>query len=597
MKEKINLLATALLLLITGPVGALPDGPGDLPSDVPEEEPAGGQVPGPFVLTSEDIENSGALVLGEILGRLPGLEVLDRGYLGAEKELSYRGFPPGRVLFVLDGEVINNPLDHSFDLNLIPVSAIERIEVTGDVHFQELDTHAAGGTVWITTKRYHGGNPFTRLTFANGSLKTNLVRGSFARGIFGERLGLSLSFNTITTNGLGNEGEHSTFQYHFQAGENVWKGLDVALSGAGTASSVTLAKDVTGTGDVELKTAFQHLSVGACIAPGGPLPLEISAYYNENSRDSLESAGSSGVLRAKGNRKGIRLRGLLRPAEDLRMTVGAEEEFLSGEGEADIFSLFSGVTWKNRLLPTLEAAGRWEREGSGRSTWGGGLRASRPVASSAELVVSYREASHLPALAGGATNGTRELGWERTIESGISCRLYGFENSFELFQRWSAMRVDDRDSGGEYRFSAGSNLKEVGWTVTTRVEAGEYLSVSAGYQNLDVLDFPSGEAEIPVPRHYFTGTARVQKSFKEGNLKCSYLASWVMARGRDNGGPTSPAGSRNYHVLDLNMGLKIVDVTIFYTIRNIFDHTYEIVGGRPMPGRVSRFGFTWDFFD
>jgi outer membrane receptor protein involved in Fe transport len=596
MKEKSSLLVTILLIALFDFSSALPGDPDGQPPDLTEEEPIEDCLTQPWVITSEEIENSGAMVLGEILGRLPGMEVLDRGYLGAEKEVSFQGFQPSRLLFILDGEVINNPLDFSLDINLIPLSAIEKIEVISKIRYFEIDTHTAGGIVKITTKRYHGGNPFTKLTFTNGSFHTNLISGSFSRGLFDEKMGLSLSFNSITTDGFSDEGEHSTFQYHFQFGEKLWKELDVTLSGAGTASSVTLPEESTGTDDVNLETGFQHINMAAFIMPEGPVPLEISAYYNENSRDSLEFGNPDRVQKSRGDRKGIRLKGLLRPTNSLQITMGTEEKFVSGSDaqDSDIFSIFSGVKWETAFLPTIEAMGRWEREGPLSSVWSGGLTASRSLTRRSEIFVSYMEASHLPYL---VEEEMLSLGWERTIESGISYRLSVLDNSFKLFRRWSAVRSVNEDNLDDYIFSPDSELKETGWSVSTGIRTGEYLSISAGYQNLDVHEFPSGGIEHPIPRHYLTGTARVQKSFKDGNLKCSCLVSGVAVRGRNNGVASTLSASRDYHYLDLNMGLQIIDVTIYYNIRNVFNHSYEIVETYPMPGRVGRFGFTWNFSD
>jgi len=68
-------------------------------------------------------------------------------------------------------------------------------------------------------------------------------------------------------------------------------------------------------------------------------------------------------------------------------------------------------------------------------------------------------------------------------------------------------------------------------------------------------------------------------------------------RGRNRSLTGSFPGDDNYSYADMNTRFRIVDVTFFYTVRNVFDLDYEIVGGFPMPGRVSRFGFRWDFYD
>lgn len=579
------LLALGNLAGVAGP------GPRSLPAAAFED----GLTPD-WVITSEEIERSGAAVLGEVLGRFAGLEVIDRGYLGARKLLSLTGIPPDRLLVLIDGEVVDDPGSRTFDINLIPISAVERIEVFRHPIFLDRDTRAAGGVVKVTTKRHEGGEPFTRLTLTGGSLQTNILRGSFRRGLLQDRLGLSLSVNRMTTGGLDTEGDHSSLQYHIRADERFLDKVELSLWGTGTASSVEAA---AGEESVrEVGTGFHAVNVSATLRPNERTRFDVLTTFTRHARDSLDQETSAFVEEREEDRIAMRLKGTGQATGWLAVSVGLEGEHLRVDerSERSQLAIVPGAFLDLDSFPRTEFMMRWEQERSLSSNWSGGVSTSQAIGRTSSLFLSFWQVRHHPPLSGGVPPG-REWESERLIESGLRYgfgRLRGSLSGFFRRTRGESTPTDvdvfvPSDPLFEYR--------EIGWRSTAAVEAWKTVSMRLGYQLVDVRDASPGEVEVPIPLHYVTGALEARRSFKHDNLGLGAAISGTYVSGRGQAIPASLAGDDHYGALDLNLSLRIVDVTFFLTVRNLLDGRYAIVGGYPMPGRVGRFGFTWDFYD
>jgi len=551
-----------------------------------------------FVIKREEIEQSGAAVLGEILWRIPGLEVLDRGYLGADKTVSFDGLSPSHVLFLLDGEVVNDPFNQSLNLNMIPLTSIDRIEVSHGPADLDRGTHAAGSVVRITTKQFAGGEPFSSLTLAGGSFRTRLLRGEFRRGLLGEGTGLSLSFDRVASNGFDSEGDNSLLGYHLRLSQHIPKGIDLRLTGVGATSSADASsQSLEISSPVGVDNKFYHLNLVAALPRTGPAGLEVAACYDRDTRDSLDLDTSIPLGERNGTRKRLRVEGAFHFEPALSFKVGASEEGLSVTDQRDInvLALFASSRLRLGLLPTIEMAGRWEREGSEFSTLNGGVTASRGIYRYSSVFASIWRVEHRPSFQERMEEPT-SLGIERErlIETGFSCRFPGVRSSLSLFHRQSR-----RNEAGSIE-SAGttaSEVRELGWRLSSGIRIHDFLSLSLGYQGIVAGDSTVGGTGTFIPSHYLTGTAEAHGSLKGSDLGYILQVSGLLVSGRDQGVQGGNSGAEGYHFVDINLGLRIVDVTVFSNARNVFNNRFEIIPGRTMPGRLWRFGLKWKFFN
>ncbi|MBU0547581.1 MAG: TonB-dependent receptor [Candidatus Omnitrophica bacterium] len=104
------------------------------------------------VVTSLDIERSGAQDLAGALTNLTSVDISNYGGPNTEKSIRMRGSTSAQVLVLMDGRPINNPRDGSVDLSSIPLDNISRVEIMHGPGSSLYGSSAMGGVVNIITK-------------------------------------------------------------------------------------------------------------------------------------------------------------------------------------------------------------------------------------------------------------------------------------------------------------------------------------------------------------------------------------------------------------------------------------------------------------
>ncbi|MHB8767131.1 MAG: TonB-dependent receptor plug domain-containing protein [Deferrisomatales bacterium] len=143
------------------------------------------------VITAERLAASGARSLAEVLGDTVGLEAVSNGTRGSIGSLSLRGSEPQQVLVLLDGVRLNSPQNGQFNLSDLPVplAEIDRIEVLRGPGSALYGPGALGGVVQIFTRRPEA-EPLTRVSWTEGRHDTRAASFSTSRkaGAVGYRL-------------------------------------------------------------------------------------------------------------------------------------------------------------------------------------------------------------------------------------------------------------------------------------------------------------------------------------------------------------------------------------------------------------------------
>jgi len=104
------------------------------------------------VVTSGEIQRSGAQDLAEALTDLTSVDMSNYGGPGTDKNIRMRGSTSAQVLILMDGRPINNPRDGQVDLSTIPLDNISRVEVMHGAGSSLYGSSAMGGVVNIITK-------------------------------------------------------------------------------------------------------------------------------------------------------------------------------------------------------------------------------------------------------------------------------------------------------------------------------------------------------------------------------------------------------------------------------------------------------------
>ncbi|QFR49981.1 TonB-dependent receptor [Sulfurimonas lithotrophica] len=109
------------------------------------------------VITQKDIEKMGAENLKDIIEKTPGLSVQYGTFPSASSKskssISIRGMGANGTLFLLDGRRLAGEVKNPYDLDRIPASIIERIEIVKGPMSSLYGADAVGGVINIITKR------------------------------------------------------------------------------------------------------------------------------------------------------------------------------------------------------------------------------------------------------------------------------------------------------------------------------------------------------------------------------------------------------------------------------------------------------------
>ena len=103
------------------------------------------------VIDKEDIKNSGASSVGDILNSEGGIYLKTSGSNGAS--MSIRGMAQSDTLILIDGKRVNGEFSKTYELDRIPAGIIERIEIVKGSASLLYGSDAMGGVVNIITKK------------------------------------------------------------------------------------------------------------------------------------------------------------------------------------------------------------------------------------------------------------------------------------------------------------------------------------------------------------------------------------------------------------------------------------------------------------
>jgi vitamin B12 transporter len=115
------------------------------------------------VISHETIEQSAGKSLGQILNEQVGITVGGAyNALGTNQAIYLRGAASGRALVCVDGIPVSDPtmIDNGFDINLVPLDLVERIEICQGAQSVLFGSDAIAGVVNIITTKSQINRPF-----------------------------------------------------------------------------------------------------------------------------------------------------------------------------------------------------------------------------------------------------------------------------------------------------------------------------------------------------------------------------------------------------------------------------------------------------
>ncbi|MEJ7770087.1 MAG: TonB-dependent receptor [Chitinophagaceae bacterium] len=156
------------------------------------------------VITKEELQRNSGRTLGQVLNQQAGLTI--NGALntpGTNQTIYMRGASSGRTLILIDGIPVNDPslINNEFDINLVSINDVQRIEVCRGAQSTLYGSDAIAGVINIITMNKEVSKPFNvSATLAGGN------QGTFKGNIqlFGkkEKLTYSLRYSKVATDGF-----------------------------------------------------------------------------------------------------------------------------------------------------------------------------------------------------------------------------------------------------------------------------------------------------------------------------------------------------------------------------------------------------------
>lgn len=561
----------------------------------------------------EELFSSGALTLGELLGRVPGVTAFKSGWIATPHTNSYLG-DFGRVRVFYDG-IEQDPLNvrmgrrtacpegrtcsttsaAMLDLSTIPIWTVEEIVVERAA--EELRVHLRSWRVDRTT-------PYTRVDVSTGDLSTNSYRGFFGRR-FANGGALQIGAQQYSTQDPRAGGDGDLLDVFGRLGwaRKEWSVDAVLLR---TRRSRTEQLSCSGLAGGDCSIVFPDLAGQPATFPNIP---------------GLEATRSNAHVRVSyGDPE--RARWLQIIAATSRFAETNEKT----PGTTDPEAAFAGDTVDTTASRTQYIV------------TGGGRLAGASVSGAARLRVFngawYLSPSGRFGFQRGplvlSANGEHQVD-DSTLRIDVSARVspLRFLSFAGSVGRSSPTRSSDRPTTLAYRGEAGIRLGRL-WATggimsmdTTVAPAPvvydtAFLAGAAGRRtgtfatlrgpiwkavSLDVsaTKWTANQPYLPetqVRSELFLDTSWLRK-FPRGNfhILVSLSHEYRSAVWFPRTDSTAADFSSQYHVVSTLLELRLYDASISWQYRNILGDVYAVVPGFQMPRLLNYYGVRWNFFN
>ena len=165
-------------------------------TEIPIREVAGALT----VISKQQIVNSRAVYVSELLQAVPGLNVSTQGRAGNLTQIRIRGAEANQVLVIIDGVEANDPAASSeFNFAHLTTENIERIEILRGPQSALWGSDALAGVINITTRQADKRN---QLTIKNSYGSENTYQGSITALTKSDKYNLVISGNFLDTDGF-----------------------------------------------------------------------------------------------------------------------------------------------------------------------------------------------------------------------------------------------------------------------------------------------------------------------------------------------------------------------------------------------------------
>jgi len=547
------------------------------------------------VITRADIEASGAADLYDVLRSQAGVDLARSGGPGEQTALFLRGTNSNHVLVLVDGVRIASTGTGGVDFSLLPLDAIQRIEIVRGPRAAYWGSDAIGGVVQIFTRKLTGPGAAVQYgSYDDASASAGIGRQG-ERGDFSVQAGIRhvRGFSAENPEGFGfNPDDDGLRNRNFTASGDLKLGTQTLSANALYSDSVN-----------EFDQGVSHVieqDLGAALS-GDISPRWFQRLSIGSARDDLDTPDFFELFRSR--RQSATWMNIFTLTPDQSLTAGAERVHESGENvdtfaDADVFdqsrdntAAFAGWNGHLRSFDWELAARRDHNSVFGGATTGSGAIGYR-VWPSLRFTASFGQGFRAPSLNeqfspgfGGLFAGNPELRPERSRSSELGAE---WTPAASLSFRLSAYHteVDDLIDFTGPLFRAEN-------TAQARIDGVELQT----HWQRDGWAF-DGNATWQNARDPQTGEHLLRRASRKGDLSLTRqfdarvnagIELYAEGPRPDFGGPLP-----GYALLNARLNIILSPAwQLHLRAENLADRTYSLIRGYNTPGRSGWIELAW----
>jgi hypothetical protein len=530
----------------------------------------------------EELFASGALTLGELLGRIPGVTSFASGWIATPQTNTYVG-DFRRIRLFYDGVELD-PLDvrtgPMHDLSAIPMWTLEELVV---------ERAAEELRVYMRSWRVNKTTPYTRVDVATGDLSTNSYRGYFGRR-FASGFALQIGAQQYSTEDprAGGDGDLLGILGRLGWAKKQWS-ADAVLLRTRRSRTEQQREEVDNASFANLpgleatrSDAYVRLGYGD---PEGARWLQIIAATSRFAETNAKTAAASATTDPF--------------VGDTVDTIASRAQYIAPAGVRVLGATVS-ATARYRTFNR-----RWYLTPSARIGYDRGILSATIFAEQQEADSTMRADASvrlrlLPFLAIAGS-----LGRSSPIEGNLrpTSLAYRGEVGLRVGRLWATGGVMSLDTtlvpaprayDTLYRDVAAGARRATFATLKGPIWKGIGFDVVAH-------KWPTGEAYVPeyqVRSQIYASTSWLSK-FPQRNFHV--LASVAHEYRTEVSFPVpsgeAPQQSSQYRVISTLFELRLYDAVISWQYRNILGDIYSIVPFYTAPRAINYYGVRWDFFN
>lgn len=587
------------------------------------------------VITGDRIERQPAQSIQDLLEKVAGLDIRQRGSNGVMAGISVRGGTFEQTTLLLNGANLSNPQTAHYSLDLpVNLSDIERIEIIQGPSSLVYGAGTFSGGVNIITKEDSGNTLYLSASSGMHKLLNGEIRGSLKH----RSTSHSLSAGYKSSDGYREDSDYRQFntlwQSHFRSDHAKMAfrfGINDKAYGANTFYSAayphqydetrTLFASLSGEAGGTLKVTphlywSRHYDQFHLFRPG---TADIPSWYNAPNYHRTDVFGvnlrfryrwiggttsAGGELRNEGIRSSVLGRALNEP----------DGKYLYSDNRANFSAFIEHSATFNRISISAGALFNYNTEFTGDAAIYPGIQAAWRINEQVKLFASWNRASRTPTFTDlyykGATHkGNSDVRPENSssFETGGSYTSPAFSASATVFLMKGSNLIDWVKEKPEDLWES-RNLTDIdrtGLEVNLSLHPGKLLPalresrIEVGYLYLNQKK-EAGELISNYVLDYLRHKVTAGVTHPIGkNLSACWQFRWQERQGSytryEKGKPAYETPYPSFCLLDLKLNWEQRGFNVYLEANNLLDRSYYDLGNIPQPGIWVTGGISWRF--